>query len=468
VSDSSGRVLVVDDDLDMCEYLRLLLPRHGIAVEYDTDAEEAFARLAQLDVDVVITDINMRGMNGIELCERIAANRPDLPVLVLTAFGRLETAVAAIRAGAYDFITKPTDVEVLVYAIRRAVQHRTLREEVERLRESAASIARFGTMIGDSSAMRRLYDLLEQISSVDSSVLILGETGSGKELVARALHAGSARAERPFVAVNCAAMPEALLESELFGHVRGAFSGAVRDHEGLLRRADGGTLFLDEVGDMKPPLQAKLLRVLQDGRVRPIGGVDEYSIDARIVSATHRDLEEEVENGRFRQDLLFRINVITVDLPPLRARGSDVLQIAQAEIERHAKRLGKRVTGLSPAAAKRLLAYAWPGNVRELRNCIERAVVLTAHAELIVEDLPPAIRDYRASVIALVPDADDPSQLLPLDEVERRYVSRVLEAVRGNKSLAARILGIERRTLYRMLERYGQRGGSGRGAAPTS
>jgi two-component system response regulator HydG len=378
--------------------------------------------------------------------------------VVLTAFGRLDTAVAAIRAGAYDFITKPFELQVLVLAIRRAIQHHSLREEVKRLRQTAAGAPRYEEMVGESEAMRGVYELLQQVSRVDSSVLVLGETGTGKELVARAIHRRSDRAKAPFVAVNCAALPEALLESELFGHVRGAFSGAVHDHEGIFARAHRGTLFLDEIGDMSLPLQAKVLRALQDGRVRPIGGVEERTVDARIIAATHHDLQAAVEAGRFRQDLLFRLNVITVELPPLRARGGDVLLVAQAEIDRLAARMGKRVTGLTPAAAERLLAYSWPGNVRELHNCIERAVALTEHERLIVEDLPPSIRDYRASSVVLAPDADDPGQLPTLEEVERRYVLRVLDVVRGNKSLAARTLGVERRTLYRMLERYGVSG----------
>jgi two-component system, NtrC family, response regulator AtoC len=456
VSGTRGRVLVVDDDRDMCDYLRLGLGRHGFEVEHRTDAAEALRRLGEARFDVVVTDINMRGMNGIELCERIVADHADLPVVLITAFGRLDTAVAAIRAGAYDFITKPFDLRVLELALGRAVQHHSLREEVKRLRQTAAASPRFEELVGESEAMRTLFALLDKVSKVDSAVLVLGETGTGKELVARALHARSPRAGGPFVAVNCAALPEALLESELFGHVRGAFSGAVADHQGLFQRAHGGTLFLDEVGDMSLAVQAKVLRAAQDGRVRPIGGAEERTVDARLVAATHKDLQVAVEAGTFRQDLLFRLNVITIDLPPLRARGNDVLLLAQRAIDRHAARTGKRVVGLAPAAAERLLTYSWPGNVRELENCIERAVALTAHERLLVEDLPASIRDHRSSAVVLVPEAaEDPAQLPTLEEVERRYVLKVLDAVRGNKTLAAKTLGLERRTLYRMLERYG-------------
>ncbi|MCW8140284.1 MAG: sigma-54-dependent Fis family transcriptional regulator [Planctomycetota bacterium] len=447
----------------MCHFLRLALRRHGFDVEFKSDAAEAFTRVGEAQFDAVITDLNMRGMNGIELCERIAANHADLPVLVLTAFGRLDTAIAAMRAGAYDFITKPFDVQVLALALRRAVQHHSLREEVKRLRESKFGPERFEELVGDSEPMRALYRLLEQVAAVDSSVLIQGETGTGKELVARALHRRSARAKGPFVAVNCAAVPETLLESELFGHVKGAFSGALSDSPGLLRRAHGGTLLLDEVGDMPLALQAKLLRALEERRVRPVGGGEERDFDARIVVATHMDLEAAVEEGRFRQDLFFRLNVIAVDLPPLRARGGDVLGLAQMFIEQQAARTGKHVAGLTGPAAERLLAYSWPGNVRELRNCIERAVALTAHERLIVEDLPAGIRDYRTTSPALVPEASDSSQLPTLEEVERRYVLRVLDTVGGNKKLASRVLGLDRRTLYRKLERWRLGGGAAAG-----
>jgi two-component system response regulator HydG len=310
--------------------------------------------------------------------------------------------------------------------------------------------------------MQDLFRLLGQVASSDASVLIRGETGTGKELVARALHEQGPRRQRSFVAINCASLPETLLESELFGHVKGAFTGAVESRPGLLLKADGGTVFLDEIGDMPLMLQAKLLRAVQERRVRAVGGTDERPFDVRLIAATHRDLETAIEEGRFREDLFFRLNVISFHVPPLRARGSDVLLLAQHFLEGFAARAGKTVRGLSSAAAEKLVAYAWPGNVRELRNCIERAVALTEREELIVEDLPEAIRSYRASHVLVA--SDDPSELVPMEEVERRYVLRVLEAVRGNKSLAARILGFDRKTLYRKLERYGVEGTAEGGA----
>jgi len=410
--------------------------------------------LAEGQFDVAVTDLNMREMSGLMLCERIVANRPDIPVVVITAYGSFETAVASIRAGAYDFITKPVDLNLLSMTIDRAVTHRALREEVKALRQKLAAGAPFGELLGASPAMAGVTDLLSRVAEADASVLITGESGTGKEVVARALHARGRRAVGPFVAVNCAAMPESLLESELFGHARGAFTDAKTSRQGLFLQADGGTLFLDEIGEMPLGLQPKLLRALQERRVRPVGGDAEIAFDARLVAATNRDLETAVEERRFREDLYFRINVIQVDLPPLRARGNDVLLLAQRFLQQHASRSGKPVSGLSPQAAEKLLAYAWPGNVRELQNCIERAVALTRMQEISVEDLPDRIRAYRASQLIIA--TDDPGQLAPMEEIERRYVLRVLDAVGGNRGQAAKILGFDRKTLYRKLERWGQ------------
>jgi DNA-binding NtrC family response regulator len=313
-----------------------------------------------------------------------------------------------------------------------------------------APAARFENLAGPSAAMRDVWSLLARVADSDASVLVTGESGTGKEVVARALHARGKRRAGPFVAVNCAAMPESLLESELFGHARGAFTDARAAHAGLFVQADGGTLFLDEIGEMPLGMQPKLLRALQERTVRPVGGTAEVPFDARIVAASNRDLETAVEERAFRSDLYYRIDVVHVELPPLRARGSDVLVLAQRFVDDFAARAGKEVAGLTVPAAEKLLAYTWPGNVRELMNCIERAVALTRYEQLTVDDLPPKIRDYRVSHVLVA--ANDPSELVPLEEVERRYVHRVLEAVGGNKTMAARILGLDRKTLYRKLD----------------
>ncbi|HEX8434826.1 sigma-54 dependent transcriptional regulator [Archangium sp.] len=451
MSATKGRILVVEDEREMRALLEKGLARRGFVPTVLGRAEEAFPLLEAEDFDTVLTDLRMPGMDGLALCERIVLNRPDIPVVVVTAFGSLETAVAAIRAGAYDFVTKPVDLDALVLVLERAVQHRALREEVRRLRVALGDVSADGGVVGDSQALRRVYELIDRVADSDASVLITGESGTGKEVAARALHARGRRQAGPFVAINCAAMPEQLLESELFGHARGAFTDAKAARTGLFIKANGGTLFLDEVGELPLALQPKLLRALQERTVRPVGGDSEVPFDARIVAATNRDLELAVEEGRFREDLYYRLNVIGLELPPLRARGNDVLLLAQRFLEHFATRGGKRVVGLSPAAAQRLLVYSWPGNVRELQNCIERAVALTSYEQLTVEDLPERIRDYRAP--SNLPSEGDLSELVSLEEMERRYIQRVLDAVGGSRTLASRLLGVDRKTLYRKLGR---------------
>ncbi len=445
-------VLLIDDDPITLEALAAGLAPDRYRVTSCTSGGEGL-EAAGHGVDVVVTDLRMRGMDGLELCERMRARHPDVPVIVMTAFREVEAAVAAIRAGAYDFLLKPFEIETLEIALDRALDHRRLTQEVRTLKEQLDRSTSFEEIIGESRAILELTDLLRRVAPVESAVLITGETGTGKELVARALHQKSPRSRGQFVAVNCAAVPETLLESELFGHERGAFTGAERVREGLFQKARGGTIFLDEIGDMPLAIQAKLLRVLQERRVRPIGGANEVEIDVRVLSATHRDLEREVQQSHFRRDLLFRINVIQLDVPPLRERENDVLLLAQHFVERFAERSSRPVRGLSPPVAEKLLAYDWPGNVRELSNAIERAVVLTRPEQLVVDDLPPQIRGAR-------PIAPDPTAgeglggFLPLEQVERRYILRVLEAVGGNKAHAARILGVGRKTLYRRLEQW--------------
>jgi DNA-binding NtrC family response regulator len=458
---SKGSILVVDDDRRMCELLATGLGRKGFAVTTRQAAEEAFDLVVDGGVDVVVSDLNMRGLNGIQLCERVVASFPDVPVIVITAFGSLETAVAAIRVGAYDFITKPFEIDELLFALDRAIQHKRLRDEVKRLRSEAGAARPIDELVGTSEAMRRLRETIARVADADTSVLIAGESGTGKELVARALHRLGPRRDGPFVAVDCATAREALLEVELFGRV--ARGDDARD--GAFVQANGGVLLLDEIGDLPLDLQPKVLRALQDRAVRPIGGTAPIAFDARVVAATSRDLATAVDDGRFREDLLLRTDVVRLDVPPLRARAGDVLLLAQDCVRRlreqrattEAGELGQgagtTVNGISPPAAEKFLAYPWPGNVRELQNCIERAVTLARYDQIMVDDLPEQIRSYRRSHVLVA--SDDPSELVPMEEVERRYILRVLESVAGNKTLAARILGFDRKTLYRKLERYG-------------
>ena len=454
-----SRILVVDDEQSMCDLLETDLRLRDFAPRCCTSAAEAFEVFCRDDFEVVLTDLKMPGMDGIQFCSRLVASRPDVPVIVMTAFGSLETAIAVIRAGAYDFVTKPVELELLAVILRRAIERRQLQEQIRSLREAVQSVERFEELLGQSPPMQKLYDQLAQIADSDSSVLIAGESGTGKELVARALHQRSRRSDKPFVAVNCAALPDTLLASELFGHMKGAFTDARNDRKGLFAQAEGGTLLLDEIGDMPLSMQPKLLRALEENKIRPVGSEKEVPFDVRILAASNRDLETAVEERRFREDLFFRINVIQVELPPLRARGADALLLAQHFIEMCAARAKKQVVGMSETVAEKLLAYSWPGNVRELRNVIERAVALTRFDKLTVEDLPEKIRDYRSSQVVL--GGNDPGELLPLEEVEHRYILHVLDAVGGNRTLAARTLGLDRKTLYRKLRHYGVLGGEG-------
>jgi two-component system response regulator AtoC len=417
------KIFVVDDEREMVDLVQLGLKKRGFTVVPFGSGAEALAALTEHDVDVVVTDLNMKGMTGLELCQRIVADRPDIPVVVLTAFGSFETAVGAIRAGAYDFVTKPVEIEALAIAIRRAGEHRQLRGEVKRLREVVEGTRMRGDLVGASPAMRRIYDLIDQVSQTDATVLITGESGTGKEVVARMIHERSKRSDRPFTVLHCGALPESLDEDELLER---------------FAQAGQGTVLLDEIGELAPALQSKLLRAATAG--------------ARLIATTNRDLEGMVEDKRFREDLFYRINVIHIPLPPLRARGGDVLLVAQHMLRQYAVVVDKKVVGLSPAAAERLISYDWPGNVRELGNCIERAVATAHFEEIQVEDLPDRVRmKSRAAALSAL----DRAELLTLEEVERRHVLRVLEACKGNRTDAAKVLGLDRKTLYRKLLRWG-------------
>ena len=446
----SGSVLVIDDERSMVELLQADLALRGFKVIGFTSAAEALAALPASDVQVVLTDLNMPGFNGLQLCERVVANRPDIPVVVMTAFGSMETAIAAIRAGAWDFVTKPVEMELLAVVLDRAIKHHNLQEEVRRLSDKNPVADHFEELTGSSPMMQKLFDQILRIAPTSANVLIIGESGTGKELVARAIHKNSSRSAGPFVAINCAAIPENLLESELFGHAKGAFTDARADRKGLFQQAQGGTILLDEIGDFPLGLQAKLLRAMEQRTVRPVGGDKEIPFDARILTATNRDLEAAVEEGRYREDFYFRINVIQLDLPPLRARGTDVLLIARRLLDLFAREMNKRVTDFLPSVAERLLNYDWPGNVRELRNVMERAVALTEFEKLIVDDLPERIRNYRQSTFRI--DTSNPAELQTLEAVEQQYIRRVMESVQGNRTEAARILGVDRKTLYRRLK----------------
>lgn len=448
-----ARILVVDDDEATCRMIELGLRSEGHDVAVSRSLPAAIDRARTFEPHVVLTDINMSGGSGIDLCRHFNDAWPDVPVLVITAFGSMETAVDALRVGAYDFITKPFDLEALVMAIHRAIEHHELKSEVKRLRAAVGQSGWGADVIGSSAPVLELRAMLERVANIDTTVLLTGETGTGKEVVARALHRHGRRKGGPFVAINCSALPEPLLESELFGHVRGAFTDARSSKGGLFLEAHRGTLFLDEIGEMPAGLQVKVLRALEDRTVRPVGGEGEVAFDARLIAATNRDLEQAVQDGRFREDLFYRLNVLHVALPPLRSRGADVIQLGQHFLTHFAQQSGRLVHGISEQAARRLMAYPWPGNVRELRNAIERAVALTRFDHIAADDLPERIRNYEPRHIVVA--GDDLEELVSLEEVERRYILRVLQAAGGNKSMAAQRLGVSRRTLYRKLGEYG-------------
>jgi two-component system response regulator HydG len=451
------RVLIIDDQGEQCELLGELVSALDYTPVTTTQPAEGLDRITRDNFDAVLTDLEMESMSGVDVCKGVSVIRSDVPVILVTGMGSMDSAVAALRAGAYDFLTKPVDANVLGLTLKRAIDHRKLRAEVKLLRASSPDQGGSG-MVGDSPALCKVREMVARVAPRDVSVLIEGETGTGKELVAKAIHRSSARESGPFVAINCAAVPANLLESELFGHTRGAFTDAKAAREGLFVQASGGTLFLDEIGEMPLEMQAKLLRALQERTVRPVGASNEVPFDTRLVAATHRDLEFEIESRRFREDLYYRINVVKIAIPPLRERGNDVLLLAANFLQKAAERNRQEPLALSPQVAALLLAYDWPGNVRELENCIERAVALARFTELSAEDLPDKVRSY--SPRRFVVSADTESEILTLDELERRYILRALKILNGNRSRAATVLGLDRRTLYRRLERYESDGGA--------
>lgn len=447
-----SRILLVEDNADERDLLAQLLKHQGYEVEGARNFGDACELLQAKSFDTVVTDLNLGGRGGLEVCEAVSNYQPSVPVIVVTGYGSLSTAIEALRKGAYDFITKPVDAQLLEVSIRRAVEHRSIKSQLTELQEKRPR-KWHGALLGECASMTRVYDLISRVADTQASVVITGESGTGKELVARALHEASDRKEGPFVAINCSAIPANLLESELFGHERGAFTDAKRARDGLFVKAHRGTIFLDEIGEMPEEMQAKLLRVLQERVVRPVGSNQDRSIDVRFISATHRDLEDDIETGRFREDLFYRLNVVQINLPPLRSRGNDILLLANAFLADSARRMGRNTTTISPEAAELLLNFDFPGNVRQLQNCIERAVTLARFEQLTPEDLPEKIRNFRAPRGA-GRFSIDPEHIVPLDVVERRYVEDVLRICENNKSQAARLLGVDRRTLYRKLEAY--------------
>ncbi|TVT67761.1 MAG: sigma-54-dependent Fis family transcriptional regulator [Pseudomonas sp.] len=449
------RVLLVEDDDSLRQLLVEELEDRGLQVRALASAEEAVGSLESWEPALVVSDLRLPGADGMALLRRVRTMQAAPAFLVITAFASIQQAVAALKEGADEFLTKPLDLEHFGLAVARALETRRLRDEVRRFQQ-LLSDDRFHGMLGRSRVMRGLFDQIRQLARAEGPVLVIGESGTGKELVARAVHAESERASGPFLAINCAGLPAELLESEFFGHVSGAFTGANRAHKGLFQQADGGTLFLDEIGEMPLPLQAKLLRVLQEGTIRPVGAERELSVDVRIIAASNRPLETEAGREAFREDLFFRLETFILQVPPLRDREEDLELLAAGFVAHFAARSGRPVRGIAPAALAQLRRYPFPGNVRELQNAIERAVTFCHGRSIELEHLPSRIADYRddkarsAGAELLTQLSDGP--LLPtLEELELRYIEHVLKLVDGNKRRAAALLGIGRRTLYRRL-----------------
>ncbi|HEY4485360.1 MAG TPA: sigma-54 dependent transcriptional regulator [Nitrospiria bacterium] len=442
-----GQILVVDDDPEMARLVRDVLTEEGHDVRTAANGSEAMELLSD-QTDLMITDLRLREMKGLDLMHQARLRQPDLSVIIITAFGTIESAIEAMRLGAYDYIPKPFKMDELAMGVQKALSESALRREVARLRREVGREYRFDNIIGKSKAMQSIFDLIRRIAGSSTNVLVTGDSGTGKELIARALHYNSPRKDRPFIPVNCAAIPETLLESELFGHVRGAFTDAKGDKAGLFEEADGGSLFLDEISEMPSSIQAKLLRVIQEREIRRVGANRHIKVDVRVIAASNADLTEEVRNHRFRDDLFYRLNVIHIQIPPLRERRDDILPLAGHFLAKFRKESGKNVTGLSDSALSLMLRYDWPGNVRELENAIERAVILCRGSEIRAEDFPPSLTGGQDDFVTIDRALEQP---LTLDRLVREYIARVLEGTGGNKYRAAQILGIDRKTLYRKL-----------------
>jgi DNA-binding NtrC family response regulator len=443
-----ARVLVVDDDRQMQSLLQKVLVANGYAASLAANGEESLQRLRDDEVDIVLSDIRMPAMDGMDLLRQIRERYPETTVIMMTAFGAVDSAVEAMKAGAYDYISKPFKMDEVLIVLARVTEEKRLRRELVSMRQALAERYGFGQIVGKSKPMQAVYDLIQRVAATTATILITGESGTGKELVARAIHYNGSRRDGPFVPVNCSAIPAALLESELFGHVKGAFTGATADRQGLFVQAHRGTIFLDEISQMEIELQTRLLRVLQEREVRPVGGDRHVAVDVRVIAATNQPLEALVKEGSFREDLYYRVNVIPVPLPALRDRLEDLPLLTEHFLGKHADATGPRKRLCQEALAV-LMRHSWPGNVRELENLVERLVVLSRGEEIRVDDLPAELCSVEDGLLARAA-----SREASLVELENEYIQMVLERTGGNQTRAALILGIDRRTLRRKLQEY--------------
>ncbi|MDR1626949.1 MAG: sigma-54 dependent transcriptional regulator [Spirochaetia bacterium] len=442
-------ILIVDDEKNIREGLAQALEMDGYAIYLAADGREALRVFGEAEIDLVITDLKMPNLSGEEFLRRIVADEPTVPVIILTGHGTIETAVNAMRDGAYDFLTKPVNLDHLSLLVKRALANRSMALQYRAMQSELEKKRGFANIIGTSPQLRRVFDLVEQVASSRAAVLITGESGTGKELIADAIHNLSNRRDKPFVKVHCAALAESLLESELFGHEKGAFTGALARKRGRFELAQMGTIFLDEIGEINPAVQVKILRVLQEKKFERVGGEETLEVDVRVIAATNKDLKKEIAQNRFREDLFYRLNVINIHLPPLRERKEDIPLLAAAFLKEFAAENGKHIEGIEPKAVSALYAYSWPGNIRELRNCLESAVVLCKTQTIGPEDLPPSVGNSpEGNFIRITPGTR-------MADAEKAVILGTLGHLRGNKSRAAEVLGIGRKTLHRKLKDYG-------------
>jgi two-component system response regulator PilR (NtrC family) len=452
---AKAHILIVDDERSMRDFLEIFFHREGHEVSVAEDVDSALACIENDEFDVVISDMQMPGRNGLDLLRAVNQEQPDAAIILITAYASTDSAITAMKEGAFDYVTKPFKIDELGIIVDKALEKRLLARENRRLRSELRGQIRQRSIIGGSRAMQRVFDLVAQVADTKTNVLVSGESGTGKELIARAVHEQSSRAAMPFVAINCAAIPENLLETELFGHVKGAFTGALQNKEGLFETADGGALFLDEIGELSPSLQVKLLRSVQEKTIRRVGGTADVRVDVRIVSATNRELEQEVAEGRFREDLYYRLNVIQITMPPLRDRREDIPLLVHHFVEKYGEELGKEVRGVSEAAMERLVAYRYPGNVRELENVIERSMALARSDEIQVESLPPALLGEMTSPIATTIPPQGVELEALLGDYERALLLEALRHTKGVKKHAAQLLKISFRSFRYRLEKLG-------------
>ncbi len=446
---TEGNILIIDDEPKMCKVLKFALEPEGYSVTTAESAEAGMEAFKINSFDLVITDLKMPGKDGLWVLEQVKQQRPQTEVIMMTAYATAQTAVEAMKKGAYDYIIKPFEMDELKLKVRHLMEKNRLVEENRQLKQELKERYSLDNMVGKSGVMQQVYKLVEKVAPTDATVLIRGESGTGKELVAQAIHGLSPRASEPFIAVNCAALPESLLESELFGHEKGAFTGADKLKKGRFELAGSGTIFLDEIGDMSPSTQIKLLRVLQNRQIERLGGTETIQIRARTICATNRDLEKAMKEGTFREDLYYRINVFPIYLPPLREHKEDIPDL----VAHFLQKFGRPPDAIEGEALNLLMKYQWPGNVRELENVIERALIMTSTGKIRVEDLPPQIRENTTSEISFSPDI--PDEGLSLEAMEKKLIQTALQKAGGNKSKAAKLLGITRRKLYSMMERFG-------------